>query len=502
MVLLAVLIDDRVAGLRPRPHRQPVATATDLDAWTAAKAMGIGVNIGNTLENTADLGDRLGESAHHQGVRPEPGQRSASRSSACRWPGTPTPHDGRIEPRQDEARRARSSTGSPAPGCSASSTSTGTAAGSIPTTRRRFAKTYDTFSAEAEKKYQSLLEPDRDLSSRTGTRSLIFEALNEEIELRQRRAQRSKAYATLAHVNQIFIDTVRASGRQQRQALADHRRLQHRLREDHQRQIRPARRTQSRTSCLLSVHYYTPWPFAGMTHDESWGKMRPTWGTPGRHGRTRPQVRQDGGVLEAKRHPRVRRRICAGLRKGSAVACQVDAWPSADAALSRNMVPVLWETGQDISRTPPYAPSRELNVVLRKLRHPLKPSKLVAAAAAMLSGNGDDKLSFLPPAPARRARLHPPGDRRRGARCAGGEGDRHRLHRLRRDRAEPPRRQSRLDHDAAAAAAGGAQADRADGRRDDQGRRPERQGREPQAARARSRSTRTSRRSAASSSGS
>ena len=41
----------------------------------------------------------------------------------------------------------------------------------------------------------------------------------------------------------------------------------------------------------------------------------------------------------------------------------------ADAALSRNMVPVLWEIGQDISRRPPYALSPELKVMLQKLRY-------------------------------------------------------------------------------------------------------------------------------------
>jgi hypothetical protein len=31
--------------------------------------------------------------------------------------------------------------------------------------------------------------------------------------------------------------------------------------------------------CILSIHYYTPYTFAGLEHDESWGKARPTWGT-------------------------------------------------------------------------------------------------------------------------------------------------------------------------------------------------------------------------------
>jgi len=38
--------------------------------------------------------------------------------------------------------------------------------------------------------------------------------------------------------------------------------------------------------------------------------------------------------------------------------------PVAHAALSRKMVPVLWETGGDISRMPPYTTSAALRQVL------------------------------------------------------------------------------------------------------------------------------------------
>jgi endoglucanase len=44
-------------------------------------------------------------------------------------------------------------------------------------------------------------------------------------------------------------------------------------------------------------------------------------------------------------------------------------WMSAvaGAAISRKMVPVLWETGADISRQPPFAPSSALREVLQNL---------------------------------------------------------------------------------------------------------------------------------------
>src|SRR4051794_3760041 len=55
MALLAVLMligwPFRAAAAQAVPAIQ--AATADLDAWNATKLMGIGVNIGNTLENTA-----------------------------------------------------------------------------------------------------------------------------------------------------------------------------------------------------------------------------------------------------------------------------------------------------------------------------------------------------------------------------------------------------------------------------------------------------------------
>ena len=51
-------------------HAAPMA---DLDAWDAAQQMGIGINIGNTLDNTTTWETGWGNPPHHQGVRREPG---------------------------------------------------------------------------------------------------------------------------------------------------------------------------------------------------------------------------------------------------------------------------------------------------------------------------------------------------------------------------------------------------------------------------------------------
>ena len=118
---------------------------------------------------------------------------------------------------------------------------------------------------------------------------------------------------------------------------------------------------------LLSVHYYTPWPFVGMEHDESWGKMQLTWGD----GHDRAELKEQMDKMEAysrekdmpafigefgatkKRDPRLR----ANWMLSVALSAQ-----------ARDMVPVLWDIGQDVSRTPPFNLSPELTFVLKEVQ--------------------------------------------------------------------------------------------------------------------------------------
>ena len=68
--------------------------------------------------------------------------------------------------------------------------------------------------------------------------------------------------------------------------------------------------------------------------------------------------RNDIPVFLGEFAPTTKREAASRVRWMTAVA---------EAALSRNMVPVLWETGGDISRLPPYAPSAALREALEKL---------------------------------------------------------------------------------------------------------------------------------------
>jgi endoglucanase len=194
---------------------------------------------------------------------------------------------------------------------------------------------------------------------------LIFEALNEETNFSAAGSQK-KAYETLAHVNQLFIDTVRATGGKNatrvlivtgystdfaKTASVDY--------------LLPRDPVPHRL--MISVHYYTPWQFVGMTKDESWGRMRTSWGT-------RDDIAEmnrlfDGMQEFCKRHDLPAFIGEFGVTDKREPAPRVK-WMAEviHAAFARRMVPVLWDTGGDVSRKPPYAPSAALGAVLELIR--------------------------------------------------------------------------------------------------------------------------------------
>jgi endoglucanase len=104
-----------------------------------------------------------------------------------------------------------------------------------------------------------------------------------------------------------------------------------------------------------------------MSEDETWAKMQPTWGSESDVAELNRLFdtmqnfsrRNDIPVFVGEFAPNPKKEEASRVRWMSAVA---------RAALSRKMVPVLWETGQDISRKPPYSPSPALTEVLQKLR--------------------------------------------------------------------------------------------------------------------------------------
>ncbi|WP_437724356.1 cellulase family glycosylhydrolase [Sorangium sp. So ce861] len=107
-------------------------------------------------------------------------------------------------------------------------------------------------------------------------------------------------------------------------------------------------------SLFLSIHYYTPYTFCGLDTVESWGSPKTTWGTDAEKAelkglfdrlgafsaeRSIPVILGEFAVTPGEKYPRepASRRL----------------WMQSvvEAARSRGIVPVLWDTGSEIKRT-------------------------------------------------------------------------------------------------------------------------------------------------------
>ena len=337
------------------------AQEAELNAWHAAKLMGMGVNIGNTLENTTTWETGWGNPLI---TRKYVESLAALGFKTVRLPVAWDTYarDGRIAPdkfaRVEEVVDWITSAGM---FCVVNIHWDG---GWIDSSQKeRFPKTFATFSAEAERKYVSYWNQIASYFASKNER-LIFEALNEETNF-EGMGSRQQSFATLARVNQLFIDTVRKTGGNNAKRLlivtgysTD---IEKTTSSDY---VLPTDAVPHKL--LISVHYYTPWQFAGMTKDESWGKVQPTWGSSS-------DVAELNRLFDKMQEFCKRNDIPAfigefGVTDKKATDSRVR-WMSAVAqgALARRMVPVLWDTGGDISRRPPYSISPALGQVILKL---------------------------------------------------------------------------------------------------------------------------------------
>ena len=336
--------------------------ATDFDAWTATKAMGIGVNIGNTLENTTIWETGWGNppitrefvqslAAHGFGVVRVP----------VAW--DTYAHNGQID--RDKLKHV------------AEVVDWITGAGMFAVVnihwdggwidsddQKKFPKTYHTFSPDAEQKFKSYWTQ---IATHFANRDqhLVFESLNEESNFENAGSEK-QAFATLGHVNQLFIDTVRATGGNNAKRLLIIAGYSTNIDKTTSSNFVLPKDTVPH-KLLISVHYYTPWPFVGMDHDESWGKMRMTWGTAADVAELKEQMDKMEAWSKQKDMPAFIGEFGASNKKDPRSRAK---WMTAVAlsAKARDMVPVLWDIGQDVSRNPPFSLSPELTFALDQLR--------------------------------------------------------------------------------------------------------------------------------------
>jgi len=353
------------APVTPVRNPRPAEPLTELDAWPAVKQMSPGINIGNTLENTTTW-----ETGWGQPPITKEFVDSLARLGfkTVRLPVAWDTYavEGRIQPEKLE-RVAEVVDWITGAGlfCVLNIHWDGGWIDSGP--KDEFPTTHATFSAQAEKKFTSYWQQIATYFAAENER-LILEGLNEETNF-QNEGSPAQAYATLTRVNQLFIDTVRKTGGNNARRLLIVAGYTTDIEKTCDRAyVLPKDTLPNRL--FISVHYYTPWQFAGMTEDAEWGKMMPTWGTPEHH----QQLNQ---LFDKMKEFTVRNDIPAFIGEFNASEKKESAsrerWMTAvaNAATSRGMIPVLWDTGNDVSRREPYAASPELTQMLSQLRPPV-----------------------------------------------------------------------------------------------------------------------------------
>jgi len=183
---------------------------------------------------------------------------------------------------------------------------------------------------------------------------LIFEGLNEEAQFYVNGdPQGTPDIAALNDINQLFVTTVRAqSGFNTTRAL-----------------LIAGFATDITKTCVdaftvptdlagvgrlfLSIHFYDPYTFTLMEDPESWGSPSATWGTDAEKKALDDQFTKLGTFSTNKKISVIIGEFA--VTRGQKVVRQSASralWMQAvaKAAMSRGMVPVLWDTGSEISR--------------------------------------------------------------------------------------------------------------------------------------------------------
>ena len=183
---------------------------------------------------------------------------------------------------------------------------------------------------------------------------LVFEGLNEEGRFYlDGDSSQAPDYAALNQLNQLFVATVRnQSGFNKTRAL-----------------LIAGFNTDIDLTCvngfavptdpagtgklLLSIHYYTPYTFTGLDTVESWGSPAVKWGTDAEQATLQALFSKLATFSTQKKIPVIIGEFGATrgmeyVRESASRTLWMES--VAKAALSRGMVPVLWDTGSEIKR--------------------------------------------------------------------------------------------------------------------------------------------------------
>lgn len=183
---------------------------------------------------------------------------------------------------------------------------------------------------------------------------LVFEGLNEEARFYQDGdSTKAPNYTSLNQINQLFVTTVRAQGGNN----ATRPLLIAGFETDIDRTCVDAFTVPQDPAgpgkLLLSIHFYTPFPFCLLDTVESWASPVTTWGTSAEQKALQDQFLKLARFSRDKKIPIILGEfaVTRGEKYPRQSASRI-AWMQAvmKASLAHGMVPVLWDTGSDIDR--------------------------------------------------------------------------------------------------------------------------------------------------------
>jgi len=206
------------------------------------------------------------------------------------------------------------------------------------------------------------------------SQKLIFEAMNEVgFDMWNRwdpstNDKKPEAYHILNGLNQTFVNTIRGTGTNNTDRFL----LISGYYTDIDLTCDPLFRMPmdiKGNRLLLSVHYYTPAVFCILDKDESWGKNRSDWGTDADYKELTGQFAKlknnflDRGipVILGEYGVNFNNKVEAARARWIASVTQI--------CLDNDICPVFWDTGNDIKRSPvnSYAMSNALSTALQQV---------------------------------------------------------------------------------------------------------------------------------------
>ena len=188
---------------------------------------------------------------------------------------------------------------------------------------------------------------------------LLFESMNVVTFYVNGNSAGTPDYAPINELNQLFVTTVRAAGgaNATRNLLISgfNAKIEDTCVNDLIVPTDPA----GTGKLMLSVHYYTPYPFSQMTEPDTWEEVwtdpRTTWGTEADLAELKSLLGVAAAFGTARGLPVVVSEFAVTAGSGSYIR-ESDSrvlWLKSvmETALSLNMVPLLWDYGTDISRS-------------------------------------------------------------------------------------------------------------------------------------------------------